>query len=67
LLPNFKKNVERVIPILGVRHFEEVVNILNKNLSAYLNILVLGASDLSAERLEMMPLDPGDYCTGLCT
>jgi hypothetical protein len=62
---NFNKKAERVIPIMGVKHFEEVVNILNTNLSSCLNILVLGASDVSAERRAMMRLDPGDYSTGV--
>jgi hypothetical protein len=59
--------VEGVIPILGVKHFEEVVDILNANLSACLNVLVLAASDLSAKKRAMMRLDPGDYCTGFFT
>jgi len=45
LLPNFNKNILCMSPILGFKHFEEVVDILNTNLSAFLNILVLGASD----------------------
>jgi hypothetical protein len=50
LLQNFTKTVECYLLILKVKQFEVTLSIVSKNLRVWLNILGLGANDVSAEQ-----------------
>jgi hypothetical protein len=49
LFPKFKRMVEREILITGVQQLEDIFSIVSTNLSVWLSVLGLGASDVCAE------------------
>jgi hypothetical protein len=57
LLLNFNSLVERELLIMGVQRLEDIFSIISTNLRNWLNILGLGANDVSAERRKS-----GDDC-----
>jgi hypothetical protein len=49
LFPKFKRIVERELLITGVQQLEDICSIVSTNLSEWLSVLGLGASDVYAE------------------
>jgi hypothetical protein len=63
LLSNFKNIVKCKLVIIGVQQMEDIFSISHTNLCTWLNVLGLGANQVSIQQCKSKQCEVGDYCT----